>query len=112
MNTKALTKKILTIINSLKKGYAGSIDADRDWGILLILAVVTLLISGVTNAIFFVRVYDGEPLSENVDANPPLRDTQEVSERLEGIETIFEIRETEKREFIDTPYLFVDPARN
>jgi len=112
MDIKILTKKATEIFRIIKKGYSGKIRAERDWGILLGMALVLLFISAATNAVFFARVYEGEPLSENVDTNPPSRDTEGISDRLEIVENIFDRRAVEKRSAIDTPYPFVDPARN
>lgn len=112
MNTKEFTKKILHTILSLKRGYAGEVRVERDWGVLLAVCVVLLLISVTTNAIFFTRVFEGEPLSRNININPESKETQEVSEKLDDIELIFKTRAEEKQQYIDTPYPFVDPARN
>tara|TARA_B100000508_G_scaffold60333_2_gene47488 strand:+ start:40242 stop:40580 length:339 start_codon:yes stop_codon:yes gene_type:complete len=112
MNFKTLSKKALNFVNTIKRGYAGHINAERDWAVLLIIAAIALLLSAVTNAIFFARVYEGEPLSQNTNTNPEPKETQEISDRLKEIETIFEVRENEKDAFVDTSYPFVDPARN
>jgi len=112
MNIKTLTKKILMFWSSLKQKYLGRIDAERDWGTLLIFSLVILLISAAMNGVFFMRVYDGAPLSVNVDTNPPLKETQEISDRLEKISAFFVEREVKKEAAINTPYPFVDPARN
>jgi len=112
MNTKDLLQKGTAILNKLKRGYAGGINAERDWLIVLGVAGIVLLISAVLNAISFVKVYEGEPLSKNIDTNPPGRETQEISDRLLKVEGIFDAREKEKETFINTEYPFVDPARN
>ena len=112
MNIENYTKKITAFLSFLKQKYLSRINAERDWGTLLVVAGVALLISAATNAVFFLRVYDGEPLSANVDTNPPLKETQEIADRLQGVETIFKEREVKRLEAINTPYPFVDPARN
>lgn len=112
MNLKTLTKKLQDLIEAIKRGYAGHIHAERDWMVVLSIAGVLLLGSVTVNAIFFTRVYEGEPLSQNINMNPEPKETQEIADRLKTIETIFADREEEKDAFINTNYPFVDPARN
>ena len=112
MDTKKILTKLLSVLNKLKRGYAGDIQAERDWGILLIVSGIVLLGSVAINAVFFARVYEGEPLSKNINTNPEPKETKEVGEKLKNIETIFEIRAQERQAFIDTNYPFIDPARN
>lgn len=112
MNLKTLTAKLKNFINAIKRGYAGHIHAERDWMVVVTISAILLLGSAVTNAIFFTRVYEGEPLSKNTNTNPEPKETQEIADRLEAIELIFKEREEEKNAFINTNYPFVDPARN
>lgn len=110
MNTKEILKKAKGILKVFTRDKG--IHAERDWMIVLGVAAGALLISAILNAISFARVYDGEPISRSVNTNPPLRETQELSERLERVEEIFDAREAAQQEFINTSYPFIDPARN
>ena len=112
MKLKELARKIILRINLLKRGYAGRIQTERDWSILLIFAGIIFLVSAAVNGMFFMRVYEGSPLSEKVNTNPPARETQEMVDELAGIEEIFDRRAAAQQAFIDTEYPFVDPARN
>jgi len=110
MNTKDILKNVTATFKTLTGDK--EIHAERDWMIVLSVAAVLFLISATLNAISFARVYDGEPISKNVNTNPPVRETQELSERLEKVEEIFDAREQAQQDFINTSYPFVDPARN
>ncbi|XKT75336.1 MAG: hypothetical protein ACJKSS_00915 [Patescibacteria group bacterium UBA2103] len=112
MDTKELLQKATSFFETVRRGYAGDIKPGRDWNILLLFMLVGLIVSAGVNAFLFTRVYEGEPLTENVSINPQARETEEIEKRLEGVDAIFEERALEYSSYIETTYPFVDPARN
>ena len=70
------------------------------------------LASIAINAVFFVRVFEGVPLSQEVETNPPYREVEVLSEQLGLVKEIFEVRADIFNTALNTPYSFVDPARN
>lgn len=112
MNGKSLTKNLTQIVRRVRKGYAGSINAERDWFLILAIAGIGILASGVMNAISFTHVYDGKPISRETNTNPPARETKALEERLESINTFFMERSEAHQAAQQSAYPFVDPARN
>lgn len=112
MKYKELIQKVRNSLHKLRRGYGGEVRDERDWAILLGVAGVGLLASIAINAVFFVRAYEGEPISQYVNTNPESRETQELTKELESVSEVFEAREARQEKFLTEPYGFVDPARN
>lgn len=112
MDFKNITQSITKIFVRVRRGYAGDIAPERDWFFLLGLSGILLLASVTVNAISFVRVYEGEPISTATNTAPDVRETVEIAERLENVNALFEARAAAFEQAIETQYPFVDPARN
>lgn len=103
---------IQRIWSSVSRGYHGQVNPERDWYVLLLIALGLMVASALVNLLILFDVYRGAPISAETSENPPARETQQTEERLEEIEAIFEARARAFEETLTRPYEFVDPARN
>lgn len=112
MKLKNITAPFKDFFQRIRQGYAGEVNPERDWFLLLLLFVFLVLVSAAVNVFLFFGVYTGEAVSNQVSTDPPAREARQVEERLEGVEAIFGERQERYQEFLDQSYGFVDPARN
>lgn len=102
MNIESIEQRVREAIRSLSSPHA-----ERDWSLVLVIAIVAFVATALWNGRAYLRVSGGEALSapaaDLATTTPPTV--------VESLQALFDERAREERKYVGGEYSFTDPSQ-